>query len=180
MGTRRFDPTRLDVAALAAQGATLDGQWGEAELDRWHSMQTPAAGATPEPVHWSVRGEQRRVSDQPPQTWLHLHVNTIAWPTCQRCLQPFSQALAVDRALRFVDDEAQAQALDADSEDDVLAPATCLDLRTLVEDELLLAWPLVPRHAQCSAPEHRAGQAETPSASPFAALALLKPPAGGH
>ena len=49
-------------------------------------------------------------------------------------------------ALRFVDGEAQAEALDADSEDDVLALAPALDLRTLVEDELLLAWPIVPRH----------------------------------
>jgi len=174
MGARRFDPTRLDVAALAAEGATQSGQWDASELDRWHTMQTPVPGTGLEPVQWRVRGEQRQAPGGPPQTWLHLHVNTIAWPTCQRCLQPFSQALEVDRALRFVDNEAQAEALDDDSEDDVLALTPFLDLRTLVEDELLLAWPIVPRHAHCSAPAHRAGGAGAASPSPFA---VLKPPA---
>ena len=84
----------------------------------------------------------------------------------------------VDRALRFVDGEAQAEALDADSEDDVLALVPALDLRALVEDELLLAWPIVPRHEHCAAPAYRAGDDEAPSANPFSALASLKPP--GH
>ena len=129
-------------------------------------MQTPAPGVALEPVQWSVRGEQRRAAGRPLQTWLHLHVKTDAWPTCQRCLLPFSQALTVDRALRFVDDEAQAEALDADSEDDVLALVPALDLRTLVEDELLLAWPIVPRHAQCSVPQHSTGDPGAPQCQP--------------
>jgi len=180
MGARRPDPTRLDVAALATEGATLSGSWATSDLDRWHTMQTPAPGAAPEPVQWRVRGERRGAVGRPPQTWLHLHVETVAWPTCQRCLQPFSQDLAVDRALRFVDSEAQAEALDADSEEDVLVLEPALDLRTLVEDELLLAWPIVPRHAHCSAPGHRAGDEGTPGANPFAALTSLKPPAAGR
>ena len=180
MGARRLDPTRLDVAALATEGTSLSGQWAASELQRWVAMQTPAPGVTPEPVQWSVRGEQRHAAGRPTQTWLHLHAQTIAWPTCQRCLQSFSDALVVDRALRFVDSEAQAEALDADSEDDVLALAPALDLRTLVEDELLLAWPIVPRHAQCSAPEHRAGDDGAPVANPFAALTSLKPPPAGR
>jgi uncharacterized protein len=178
MGARRPDPTHLDVAAMAAEGASLNGQWPASELARWHAMQTPAAGATPEPVQWRVRGEQRHAAGRPPQTWLHLQAQTVAWPTCQRCLQPFSQALVVDRALRFVDGEAQAEALDADSEDDVLALAPALDLRALVEDELLLAWPIVPRHEHCAAPAYRADDDEALSANPFSALASLKPP--GH
>jgi uncharacterized protein len=137
MGARRPDPTHLDLAAMAAEGASLSGQWAASELERWHAMQTPPPGATPEPVQWSVRGELRRAASRSPQTWLYLHAQAVAWPTCQRCLQPFSQPLVVDRALRFVDGDAQAEALDADSEDDVLALAPALDLRTLVEDELL-------------------------------------------
>jgi uncharacterized protein len=179
MGARRPDPTRLDVAALATGGASLSGQWAASDLGRWHAMQTPPPGVT-EPVQWSVRGEQRHATGRPTQTWLHLHAQTVAWPTCQRCLQPFSEALVVDRALRFVDGEAQAEALDADTEDDVLALAPALDLRALVEDELLLAWPIVPRHAKCSAPAHRAGDDGAPVGGPFAALTSLKPPPDGR
>ena len=178
MAARSLDPTRLDVAALAADGAELSGQWPAEQLDRWFAMQAPPAGAEVGPVRWQVRGELRHAVGEPPQVWLHLHAEAAAWPTCQRCLRPFAETLVVERALRFVSSEAQAEALDADSEDDVLALAPTVDLRGLVEDELLLVWPIVPRHAQCSAPQHRAGdQAED---SPFAALAALKRPAAGQ
>ena len=180
MRARRPDPTRLDVTALAAEGASLRGQWAAAELERWFALQTPPPGVALPPVLWIVRGERRGGAGLAPQTWMHLHASTTAWPTCQRCLRPFSQPLVVERALRFVDSESQAEALDADSEDDVLVLAPALDLSTLVEDELLLAWPIVPRHADCSAPQHRAGDAGTVGAKPFAALASLKPPGAGR
>jgi len=180
MGQRRFDPTRLDVAALATEHVTLSGQWVATELPRWQAMQSPLSDAEPEPVRWSVHGEMRHVSGQPAQPWLRVQVSTIAWPACQRCLQSFGQPLEVDRSLRFVDTEAQAEALDADSDDDVLALRPAPDLRTLVEDELLLAWPIVPRHAQCSVPQHDAGDEAASTSAAFAALAALKPPASGH
>ncbi len=39
----------------------------------------------------------------------------------------------------------------------VLAPEHRISLRDLVEEELLLALPLVPRHEDMSVPAHRAG-----------------------
>jgi uncharacterized protein len=100
---------------------------------------------------------------------------------CQRCLQAVVLPLAVDRSLRFVDDEATAAALDADSEDDVLVASRQFDLQALVEDELLLAMPLVPMHESC--PEPLPGAAaegkEAPRTHPFAALAALKRGAPG-
>jgi len=180
MAARRLDPMRLDVAALAAEGDSVNGQWPAAELPRWRAMQAPPPGVVLEPVRWQARGELRRPVGESPQVWLHLHASATGWPTCQRCLQPLSEAVVVQRSVRFVEGEAQAEALDADSEDDVLALTQALDLRALVEDELLLAWPIVPRHAQCSAPAHRAGDAGSPEAGPFAALAAFKPPVAGH
>lgn len=175
MGARRHDPLRLDVAALAAEGTSLSGEWPAAELERWRAMQTLPAQAAPQSVQWQVRGELRRGSGQPPQPWLHLWVQTSAGLTCQRCLQPFMLPLAVDRAVRFAGDERQAEALDADSDDDVLALAPTLDLRALVEDELLLACPIVPRHEACDLPAHGAETGVADGASPFGALAALKP-----
>ena len=75
--------------------------------------------------------------------------------------------------------EDAAAELDADSEDDVLALTRALDLRELVEDELLLAcrWcratkpvrePLTCRRPSAEAVEERP--------NPFAALAALKAP----
>ena len=77
----------------------------------------------------------------------------------------------------FVKGEDAAAALDAEAEDDVLALTPALDLRELIEDELLLALPLVPRHAHCPEPLPRAfveDPAVDPADNPFAALAVLK------
>jgi len=70
--------------------------------------------------------------------------------------------------------------LDADSDVDVLALSRSVDLRELVEDELLLAMPLVPRHEVCPAPllapqaDVAFEEAEQDRPNPFAALAALK------
>jgi uncharacterized protein len=179
MSTRKHDPRKLDIAAWAAEAQPLAGEIDASALPRWHEMQSPRGDEPSLPLRWSARGEQRQRSGEPPQTWLHLRVSAQAWPVCQRCLQPFAVPLEVDQSVRFVDSEAQAQALDADSEDDMLALSASFDLIDLIEDELLLAWPLVPRHAHCQQPAHDAGDAAgaagpQAAASPFAALAALK------
>jgi uncharacterized protein len=98
--------------------------------------------------------------------------------TCQRCLGAVPAPLAVVSRFRFVAGETQAAALDAEAEEDVLASTRSLDLRTLAEDELLLALPIVPRHDVCPTPLPRpsAGPDDEAAAAPnpFAALAGLK------
>ena len=123
-------------------------------------------------MRWDARGDKRQRNGEAPQHGLHLRVTAMGWPVCQRCLQPFSTPVEVDRVFRFVPTEREAEALDADSEDDVLALGPSFDLIELIEDELLLAWPLVPRHERCAQPGHQA--AIEPAARPFAALASLK------
>lgn len=189
MKPREFDPLRLDVAALAEQGASLDGTWPLSSLQRLaasaHNEAPPKGGDV---VTWSARGERRVRVGAPAEVWLHLHAGACVELECQRCLGPVATALEVDRALRFVQGEDQAAALDAESEDDVLALSRWLDLRELVEDELLLALPLVPRHEVCPQPLPLAGlageavlpdgQEERPN--PFAVLQELKKPASKH
>ena len=100
--------------------------------------------------------------------------------TCQRCLAPVDVPLEVDREFRFVADEATAEALDDESEEDLLAMSREFDLRELIEDELLMALPLVPRHEECPAPVQMASsdedfeEASAEKPNPFAALAALK------
>lgn len=175
MITRAHDPRRLDVAAVAAAGAALGGRWPLSELAR---LADDAAGQVDEPVAWSARFEQRRESGAAPQVWLQLQAQARVARQCQRCLQPVLLALDVDRAFRFAASEDEAAALDAESEDDVLVLSRQFDLRELVEDELLLALPIVPKHEQCPVPlpaaqSERADEAAAP-AHPFAALAALK------
>ncbi|HSW04862.1 YceD family protein [Aquabacterium sp.] len=186
MKTRQPDPLRLDVAAFAADAAELSGDWPGVDLTRLAATQAPPQDIAPAAVAWRASGERRAVAGSEPELWLHLSANAAVWLTCQRCLQPFEQPLAVDTRVRFVRDEAQAEALDAELEEDVLALPRWLDLRTLIEDELLLALPLVPRHEHCPQPlpvrvDDLADDDEAPAErpNPFAVLQALKPPKAG-
>jgi uncharacterized protein len=178
MATRRLDPHQLDIAALAAAAGRIDGEIDAQTLERWREMQAAPADMPLPAVLWLARCEQFVRAGEATQTWLHLHVATQAWPMCQRCLQPFATPIEIERAFRFVATEGEAEALDADSEDDVLALKASFDLVELIEDELLLAWPLVPLHEQCSPPDHGAGSEPAVGPRPFAALAAWKSRAG--
>jgi uncharacterized protein len=175
MKPRTHDPRRLDVAAAAAEGAELSGAWPLAVLDRLGEGLASDGTAA-----WSARFEQRVPPVGARQCWLHLQAGTRVWRDCQRCLQPVALDLAVDRWLRFVADEQTAAALDADSEEDLLVLSRAFDLGALVEDELLLELPLVPKHERCPEPlpatPDEPGEAPTPH--PFAGLASLKARSG--
>ncbi len=178
MKERVFDPLRLDVPAFAKAGAELQGSWSLAELKRLRPL---LATVEAPPVRWTLQGREQRPHAVDPQPWLQLQAEAELPLICQRCLQPLQQPLALAREFQFVRDDEEADQLDADVEHEVLVISRDLDLRQLVEDELLLDLPLVPRHEVCPAPlavppEAAADEAEAPH--PFAALAALKRPPG--
>lgn len=181
MKPRAFVPEKLDLAAFARDGASLEGEWPAVALERLADAAAPEAPAADWPaLRWSVLGEIRQPKGGKPQTWLQLQAQAQVALTCQRCLRPVEEHLDIDRWIRFVDTEAEAAELDADSDDDVLALPRHLDARELIEDELLLALPLVPRHETCPEPlahaddEPAADEQEAERPNPFAALAALK------
>ena len=176
MKSRSADPRRLDVQAFAKDAEQLEGGWPLASLERLVGSAHPDVPPEGE-VHWCVRGESRPVRGGAPQAWLHLRATASLALACQRCLGPVRAALDVDRSFLFVAGESAAEQLDADQEDDVLALTRSLDLRDLVEDELLLALPLVPWHEVC--PQPLAVPCNSPEDAedqphPFAVLAALK------
>lgn len=175
-----------DLPRLAESGARV------VESIAW---EWTAASASP-----SVRRPRRR-------WWLAI-TGTVAC-RCERCLEPVNLCLSERRGFEFFDSAAQAdrateqQAQDAVDSDgsgppqeleqvDFLSVDDGLSLSDLVEDEILLALPMAPKHADCRAPRPLAGDAhpsvgrvasgaladETPAtARPFAGLKdLLKKP----
>ncbi|PPE71275.1 DUF177 domain-containing protein [Caldimonas thermodepolymerans] len=186
MKAKEFNPLRLDVQVFAREGGALQGQWPLEELPRLASSQHEEAAPAGRQVAWSAEGERVERLGAEAQTWLHLKARATVALECQRCLQPVEEALEVERSFRFVHGEAEAEAQDSDSEEDVLALTRALDLRELVEDELILALPIVPRHDACPVPLPMAAEddpePEAPAESearpeqpnPFAVLAQLK------
>ncbi len=93
---------------------------------------------------------------------------------CQRCLGPLSFEMAALTELELAQTQAEIDAAD-DDVDRVLA-TKAMDVAALVEDEAILALPMVPLHERCET--GRAEGAPT-KASPFAALAGLRRSGGG-
>ncbi len=182
---------RLDAKPFArAQGALegLEPVLGFARLAAECAPGSQLAEAAQ--VQWSLRGELRAgPAGEGDQAWLHLIGHTTLTVACQRCLGALQTPLAVDRWFRLVADEATAEALDDASEEDLLALEPRPNLRQVLEDELIMALPLVPKHGVCpqALPMHThepaaesdaavpgAGLAGGARKNPFARLAELK------
>jgi uncharacterized protein len=85
-----------------------------------------------------------------PQPYLRLAIHGSAWLECQRCLTPYLQAFNVDATYRIVNTEAEAEEFPLDEDEvDVIVGSTHFDLIDLIEEELLLNLPLVPKHDVC-------------------------------
>lgn len=181
-----WNPNRLDVAAFAQAAEVLNGT---ATLETFHRLQSscvPAKEAVAQnhtqegaSISWELVGESKAVMGGPPQVWLHLKAQAQVELECQRCLENVVYALNIDRRFLFAKDEATAEEWDETIEEDILVLTASLDVHELVEDELLLALPLIPRHEKC--PSHAPALAALASQSdaaelshPFAVLAQLK------
>jgi DUF177 domain-containing protein len=98
---------------------------------------------------------------------------------CQRCMEPMALPVAAAPSLGLVRSDAEAERLPSYYEPLVVGSEPML-LSTLVEDELILALPIVPVHPAdlCPARSSTAAKDDTApapeSAGPFAVLAALK------
>lgn len=178
-----YSPERLDVRALARAGDRLEGETPVNQCERLLA-ELASTQVTVPLIHWSAQGEWRERLGGAGQCWLQVTAQVRLPLVCQRCLGPVEMHLEVERTFRFVSDEATAEREDEDAEEDVLVLSPQFDLIGLIEDELLMALPLVPRHEpDCPSPVQLsvqdAGFEEAQSEGrphPFAALAQLKRP----
>ena len=175
---RTVDPRHLDLKAFAQAAGELAGEGLLTDFDRLQQEQ--CEGAAPGAVvRWHLQGRHIPVTGGAPQVGLGLQARVRLALQCQRCMTPVVEDLMAERDFLFVADEATAEALDEASEADVLVLSRDFDALSLVEDELILALPLVPRHAVCPTdlPQTAADEAFEAAAErphPFAALVALK------
>ncbi|MCJ0764310.1 YceD family protein [Variovorax terrae] len=173
-----FDAARLDVKAFAQDGGELSGQDA---LGRYERLMAETRGQGGDSLlGWTASGELKPVLGAPGEIWLHLRAEATLPLTCQRCLGPVQWPVVAERSFRFVADEAAALAQDDEAEEDLLVLSRAFDLRGLIEDEILMALPLVPRHDICPtdvklAVADEAFEDETQAKpNPFAVLAKLQ------
>jgi len=162
---------RFDAFEVAARHAALSGQVDAATLPRVaDQLADDGASAV---VSYEIRGS----ADPSGRPALDINLVGAVSLTCQRCLQPFRWPIEQTTQVLLAHDERELGRLDdGDADHEVVLAAAPLDPVTVVEDELLLTLPFVPRcpEATCPAGPALATRAlEEPKASPFAALAEL-------
>ena len=173
-----FDVHHLNVAAFARAGGQVAGEARLAQFERLLQESQGAGGG--HVVRYAVRGEFRANGAAQEAVWLHLSAETALPMTCQRCLGSVDVPLAFEREYRFVATEAQAETEDEHSDEDVLAISRDFNVLELIEDELLMELPPVPKHDTCPEPvqlqavdpDFEDEPAEKPN--PFAVLGQLK------
>ena len=131
--------TVIDSLRLAQSGKSLSGEIPVASFQRLRDALADTDGT----VGWSLSG--LILSGRPA---LKLKVNGELHLVCQRCLMPYPHALRTEGVMPVARNEGE---LDVWEREDPLLDALVaepdLDVQTLVEDEILLSLPVVPRHA---------------------------------
>ncbi len=168
------------MKAFAQDGVALTES---TPLQKMERLAQEAQGLQPDSiVKWQARGELRPRAGVEDDVWLHLTAEANVPLTCQRCMGVVEEPVEVNQWYRFVASEDIAMAEDDQSEEDLLVMEPQFDLLAVLEDELLMALPLVPMHEQCPvAPKLQTGEADVvgepdsgKKPNPFAALAQLK------
>jgi uncharacterized protein len=127
-----------DLESLADRGVTLGGELDLKLLDRLTSLLHSDVGSVRATLRFRQRGDG----------WLAVELDYQAAVElmCQRCLEPFRHELAENVNVAVADGASLAAAPAGfepfELDDGRLQPAQ------LIEDELIVAVPLVPRHAR--------------------------------
>lgn len=177
---KHLDAKRLNVQAMAEAGQTLSGSTLLQNMERLAPESNALDAETS--VNWELAAQLRPGAGGQPDVWLHISADVNLALTCQRCMAPVQTPIAVDQWYRFVASEEVAMAEDDASDEDLLVMTPQFDAFEVLEDELLMALPLVPMHGACpSMPAFSAGEAELVALAPekpnpFAALEQLKKP----
>ncbi len=165
-------PEHLVHDMFTEAGTPLEGRLPRALLARLSkASMTEDAGSTVSIALRAWRDDQgrKRLSGS-----VQGHVTLL----CQRCLQHYEQRLEADVELALVASEKEAEALPVEF-DPLVMETGKLMLASVVEDELLLAMPVIARHAdgECTPPGHPAEpllETTKDNQNPFAVLERLK------
>lgn len=155
---------KIDLFEFARHGRT---ESGHVPLSRLTRIETPEPTGS---LAWSATGSTK---GRHGALRLDLTVTGAVVLICQRCLKPMTETLDLRPRFLIAPDDDTADALDQDDKFDVVVGAPTFELDTLIEDEVILALPIAPRHAVCP---DGAGDvdATTRRPSPFAVLAGLR------
>jgi len=166
-------PRTLEVRKAAVRECTVAGSVDLAALTRLRAVLLPPM------LPVTVRIDCRR--DEQGRYLVHVAVSGTVRMMCQRCLQAVDIGVESEQSLAVVVDDERARQLPTTLEPLLLSDDDC-DLWSLVEEEVLLALPSVPRHPEgvCAEPGGAMVASETEVTptrgdNPFSILAGINP-----
>lgn len=166
-------PDYVDFLRLARQGQRLRGELSQSRMPRLASSLRDDTGLARADLDFGLDARRQPV--------LRARIETELVMECQRCLAYFRFPVRVETLFGLIEHESQAERLPEDYEPLLLGDAPMSPLE-LVEDELILALPVVARHEHndpdCR-PQSMRAQDETAAQgegrpNPFAVLSQLK------
>lgn len=165
----KFIPEHIDPFRFAEQNLRLDGMVKIIDMHRLSA----SLSSDNDPVTVSLQFG----IDEQKVTFLKGHLETKLTLQCQRCMEPFAYEIISDFVLGIVKTLEEADAL-SEGYEPALAKNGQLALRELIEDELILNLPIIPRHepdlCKVKLPLADSGWEQGKGENPFHVLELLK------
>ena len=167
-------PKEIDPFRFAHTGRVLEGELALADMPRLADALYDNTGLVKVVMRFDI--------DETGTPFMQGHFETNLSLTCERCMQELVLPVEIDTALGLVRHEKLAENLADQYEPWVIDDGEMSNPATVVEDELILALPLVPKHEYDCLPEdvwfsgeHKdEAEADNKAASPFAVLSALK------
>ena len=168
-------PLLIDNIAFAKRGERLSGNLTLADCPRLAELiasQAPEAATNDsdpnhdDAIHFVLNGE----TDTLGRYFLHLTISASLTTYCQRCLEsiPLGINLNFDYLISDADfADAETEEVEDTDEYDLQEASQTMDLRMLIEDEIIMALPIAPVH------DHDCGRNSMQSGdkpNPFAVL----------
>ena len=145
----------IDPQAFATQSETLQGKVSLQDLDK--RIWSPDIADTATDIHYAITGG----------------VDSSLKLNCQRCMQPTEFLLDEQvHIVLFHHEQDLDDAMIADEELEGMVLENELDIFTLLEDQILMALPISPKHEQCG--NNQLDKINQDKPNPFAVLAGLK------
>lgn len=130
-------PRQINVLHSAEQGVTVSGQLALAEMKRLHSSLNSNEGLVDVTMKFGIDDESLK--------YVNGHIKGNLDLICQRCMGAMTYSLENDFSLSPIFVETQAADLPSHYEP-FLAEREGQDLLPLIEDEIIVALPIVAKH----------------------------------
>jgi uncharacterized protein len=150
----------IDGLEFARTGGKLQGDWPIADFPRLRDALQADTG--------TIRYDLQGVPEEQGRPALKLRLEGTLRLVCQRCLGALEFPLRIETSLSLAatQSEIDAEPLAAEGPERIVAGRE-MPVHDLIEDELLLAIPIAPRHEHCA---ERPGAAAEARHTPFAGL----------